>query len=197
MPTFGYSYGYYDYYDYVYDYYSTYLIVYAIIGLIVAIVFGCITKKINENKGYDGGFAWGFWLGVIGIIVVSCRAPAEDVFDSYSYSNNPLPRAQGTLPPGGWYCTGCGRQHAAYVTSCVCGKKKTTPGTVSHTPAAPAAPARPTPYKPTVTAAPAAPKPRMNEADVIHTLKEYKELLDSGVITHEEFEQKKRDLLGQ
>ena len=47
----------------------------AIIGLVVSIVFGCITKGINENKGYDGGFAWGFWLGWIGIIVVACRQP--------------------------------------------------------------------------------------------------------------------------
>ena len=42
--------------------------------IIVAVVFGLITKHINESKGYQGGFAWGFWLGFIGIIVVACRS---------------------------------------------------------------------------------------------------------------------------
>ncbi len=46
---------------------------YIIGGLIACIIFGCITKYINESKGYNGGFAWGFWLNIIGIIVVACK----------------------------------------------------------------------------------------------------------------------------
>ena len=46
---------------------------YIIGGVIVGIIFGCITKHINESKGYEGGFAWGFWLSFIGIIVVACK----------------------------------------------------------------------------------------------------------------------------
>ena len=42
-------------------------------GLITGSIFGLITKHINESKGYSGGFAWGFWLTVIGIIVVACK----------------------------------------------------------------------------------------------------------------------------
>lgn len=49
----------------------------AIVGLlaaiIVAVVWGFVTKTINENKGYSGGFAWGFFLGLIGLIVVLCK----------------------------------------------------------------------------------------------------------------------------
>ena len=41
--------------------------------LIVAIICGLITKSMNENKGYNGGFAWGFFLSIIGIIVVAVR----------------------------------------------------------------------------------------------------------------------------
>ena len=63
-----------NYSDYLSIFLSTYLVS-GIIGIIVACVFGAITKNINQSKGYDGGFAWGFWLGVIGIIVVSCRQP--------------------------------------------------------------------------------------------------------------------------
>ena len=36
-------------------------------------MLGIITRKINKSKGYDGGFGWGFGLGVIGIIVVAVR----------------------------------------------------------------------------------------------------------------------------
>jgi hypothetical protein len=36
-------------------------------------IFGVITRSINRNKGYDGGFAWGFFLGIVGIIVVAIR----------------------------------------------------------------------------------------------------------------------------
>ena len=51
-----------------------YSVGYLIGVIIVAVVFGLITKHINESKGYQGGFAWGFWLGFIGIIVVACRS---------------------------------------------------------------------------------------------------------------------------
>ena len=45
-----------------------------IIGsLIVCVIFGMITKYINNIKGYEGGFAWGFWLNLIGVIVVACK----------------------------------------------------------------------------------------------------------------------------
>jgi hypothetical protein len=54
---------------------DSYIIIELIVGLIGACIFGAITKGINEQKGYEGGFWWGFFLGVIGIIVVACRQP--------------------------------------------------------------------------------------------------------------------------
>lgn len=41
----------------------------------IMIGFGFITRHMNLKKGYQGGFAWGFWLGIIGIIVIACRKP--------------------------------------------------------------------------------------------------------------------------
>ena len=32
-----------------------------------------LAKYINEKKGYSNGFAWGAWLGIIGIIIVACK----------------------------------------------------------------------------------------------------------------------------
>ena len=41
--------------------------------LVIVCILGGITLHINKSKGYKGGFAWGFFLGIIGIIVVACR----------------------------------------------------------------------------------------------------------------------------
>ncbi|MDE6035743.1 MAG: hypothetical protein K2G36_07535 [Ruminococcus sp.] len=38
-----------------------------------AVIWGFVTRTISKNKGYKGGFWWGFWLNIIGVIVVACR----------------------------------------------------------------------------------------------------------------------------
>lgn len=49
-----------------------------IIGaLLNGILFGCLTRYLAKNKGYEGGFAWGFFLGLIGLIVVAARRNIE------------------------------------------------------------------------------------------------------------------------
>ena len=65
--------------------------------IIVAVICGFITKSMNENKGYDGGFAWGFFLAVIGIIVVAVRPYAkENTPPSTSGSMYPRPSSGNT-----------------------------------------------------------------------------------------------------
>ncbi len=41
--------------------------------LVVSIIFGFVTKAINNNRGREGGFWWGFWLWIIGVIIVALR----------------------------------------------------------------------------------------------------------------------------
>ncbi len=41
--------------------------------LIVNIILGFITKKMNAAKGIPGGYWWGFFLGITGVIVVALR----------------------------------------------------------------------------------------------------------------------------
>lgn len=58
-----------------------------IIGVLIAsCIFGFITKTMNENKGYQGGFAWGFWLTIIGVIVVACKP--DNRINSQQNQNN-------------------------------------------------------------------------------------------------------------
>ncbi len=77
-------YSYYSY-DSLMSSYMTYYIIYAVISIVVAvgirIGLGFLTRHMNEKKGYTGGFAWGFWLGTIGIIVVACKTDLRNMSD--------------------------------------------------------------------------------------------------------------------
>ena len=54
-------------------FYMKYIIIAVCVFLAQAFIFGFITRAIARSKGYDGGFWWGFFLGLIGLIVVAVR----------------------------------------------------------------------------------------------------------------------------
>ena len=83
-------------------------------------------------------------------------------------------RQQEILDEGGWKCV-CGRVNYHYVSSCACGKNRRE-GEVKKQ-------IREEPQK-------------IEEKSDTAKIKEYKELLDSGIITQEEFDAKKKQLLG-
>lgn len=93
--------------------------VYILIFLGVGIIFGIASKHINESKGYSGGFAWGFFLGLIGIIVVACK-PNINKQSSYSessgsdsdYYHRPSQPAYNT-----WKCV-CGQDNSENLNYC-------------------------------------------------------------------------------
>lgn len=90
-------------------------IVYYLISIICsiasAIVLGFASKAINEFKGYDGGFGWGFFLGVIGLIVVLakqtclseevCPVDISATTPNKTVSGNPQTAGQITCPKCG------------------------------------------------------------------------------------------------
>ena len=80
------------------------------------------------------------------------------------------------LRNGGWKCS-CGRVNAAYASSCVCGKSK---------------------YKETVPESEPVQHAEAvaDEIENAAAIREYKKLMDDGIITAEEFEAKKKQLLG-
>ena len=86
------------------------------------------------------------------------------------------------LASGGWKC-GCGRVNASYTSSCVCGRNKhggTVPEAVSVQQPSPAM------------------DDPVNNTEIANAaaIREYKKLMDDGIITAEEFEVKKKQLLG-
>ena len=45
-----------------------------LIGLLVwRIILGLVSSRVMKNRGCKGGFWWGFFLGVVGIIVEAVR----------------------------------------------------------------------------------------------------------------------------
>lgn len=49
------------------------MIGYLIGYLIVCLICGAISRAISSSRGMEGGFGWGFWLWIIGIIIVAVR----------------------------------------------------------------------------------------------------------------------------
>lgn len=43
------------------------------IFLAIHCIFGLTTLTIHSNRGLAGGFWWGFWFGILGIVVSALR----------------------------------------------------------------------------------------------------------------------------
>ena len=83
-----------------------------------------------------------------------------------------MKRNSQTIGEGGWRCA-CGKVHARYTSSCSCGRNKG--GALPPQPAV---------------------REIDNETKNAAAIREYKRLMDDGIITPEEFEAKKKQLLG-
>lgn len=144
-----------------------------------------VLKKKGSEDVYSGS--------PYGEHVPEYRKAEEDISESYpscygaNYGSNPA--GQRNAPPtdyahdhqilasGGWRCA-CGRVNAVYISSCACGRNKH-----GELPGEPA---------------PVVQHDAPEDAEVrnARAILEYKGLMDDGIITAEEFEAKKKQLLG-
>lgn len=166
-----------------------YLIVYLIVIIVRGAIWGIATNYVLENKGYnENWFWWGFFFGLIALIVALTK---PDIHSSYkgryheeiarSIRENDLLRA------GGWKCT-CGSVNANYVSTCSCGRNKRDIDLETAR--------KENANNGLVGQEIVMDKKEQAEAKTISAIKEYKELLDAGILTEEEFEAKKKQLLG-
>ena len=107
---------------------------------------------------------------------------------SVSVNRQLADRSDETMTEGGWKCAKCGKTHYAYESSCSCGASRfdTTPEetetpTESNT--------KTTEGEAEETEIPSKSNSRFDE------VRQYKNLLDEGIITQEEFDAKKKQLL--
>ncbi len=115
------------------------LFIYLAIYCVQGAVWGWAVKKVVENKGYrEDWFWWGFFFGIIALIVALTKpdlpkAPDESSTyfrDSSSIvGKNYVFKGFGTerkadYTKGEWRCTHCGKVNAGYVGTCGCGCDK-------------------------------------------------------------------------
>jgi len=95
-----------------------------IIYLIDGVIFGLITKYVSESKGYEGGFAWGFFLGLIGLLVVGFRPNiVTRTRDEKPIYSKPV-TVNKSEDEGTWLC-GCGAKNRKEALFCKdCGKRR-------------------------------------------------------------------------
>lgn len=90
-------------------------------SLLGNIIFGIISHIIAKQKGYTGGFWWGFFLSVIGLIVVACRTDKKLL----EGLNRPLIVENGSKPLNTWTCPECSTDVSESEAQCpVCGCKE-------------------------------------------------------------------------
>ena len=170
------------------------ILIFSIIG---GLIWGFIAKAIMDNKGYEnhGYFWWGFFFGLIPVIIAACKPtcysqqsithPAFSPSSVYTSSN------AANLAGCSWKCI-CGQTNANYIGTCSCGrsrrdverclaepKERETVAALSNK--------ENTQDSPKTSA--------KNQMEGIATIKAYKDLLDSGVISQEDFDKKKKELL--
>ena len=68
----------------VFEHFMAFYLICGIIGLISAVVMGFVCRYIVKNKNYpperNHGFLWGFFLGLIGLVVCAVK---PNYFDTY------------------------------------------------------------------------------------------------------------------
>jgi membrane protease subunit (stomatin/prohibitin family) len=78
-------------------------------SIIVGCIFGAITKSMYSNRGHEGGFWTGFFLGVIGIIIAATKSDikSQETYESIQYQRS-----------RGWNCLKCGSYNGEDQTFC-------------------------------------------------------------------------------
>ena len=183
--------------------------------LIYSLILGFIARYIAESKGYDGGFWWGFFLGVIGLLVVGFRPdnrtsdPSSAELPAWAKEPVSLSSSSGKAP--GWicacgatnpstidYCLACRRSKAEGMTPKVtcphCGAFNRAANTLCFACKKPLDGSESAVEECSESAAPEGPK---EATAFVAILEQLDRLHDQGILTDEEFQQKKADLLAR
>ena len=146
--------------------------------VIVGYIWGGAVQKIISDKGYqENWFWWGFFFGLFAWIAAWAK-PA--VYPPAAASPvSPLPYDRELPETGGWICS-CGRVNPSYTGTCACGKTKREIEEANLTQAKRRAERQ----------------LEREEIEKLNRVKAYKEFLDAGVITQEEYEAKRKEILG-
>lgn len=174
-----------------------------IVGYIVwGIFWGFATDAITSNKGYEESwFVWGFFFGLIAFVIALTKQDRsssgtefykDTVFSDIAkdYNNERI------LKENGWKCAKCGIINASYTGSCGCGNTKQENEDLRIRKAIEKNERMKLFNGEVRTVVSDEEQKIKQEQEIINSIKQYKELYDTGVITNDEFEKKKKELLG-
>ena len=181
-----------------------------IIDIIIGCIFGAVTNTIIHNKGYwyknwfwAGFFGWG--IAVI-VAAVQPEAPREpSLHEQQMRSQEQKSYVKGSMPtPAGYWKCDCGKANPPNVGTCSCGLKRSEAVRIQEEKRKAIIEKRKLAEEraASIAAKRAASSPDKehpsqvtDEQAKVKLLKEYKGLLDSGVISEEECQAKKKELL--
>ena len=154
------------------------MILVIVIFIIQGIIFGIATDTIVSNRGYDENwFWWGFFFGLIAMLVALSKPECRVVYAEQPYNDTGKSSRSVSDPDNDWKCT-CGRVNSKYVGTCACGKTREEIKNIEAE-----------------KQSEAQRQENLKENHLkLDTLMKMKQLLDSGAITEEEFDQKKKEL---
>ena len=142
--------------------------------ILQGLFWGFITQMIIDNKGRnENWFWWGFFFGLIAVLVALSKSHVVHNYDSYNsglfVGERDRVYEKNVIEDGGWKCHFCNRVNPSYTGTCACGRTKTD--TLNYQ--------------------------RINkeQMDSLDKIKKLKELLDMGALTQEEFDAKKKEFL--
>lgn len=100
----------------------------ALIAAQEAVGMGCIAWVIGQIKGRPDGFAWGLWLGLIGVVVVIFRRDRKNANETDNDDPPARPDALELMEADSkmWFCPGCGSARPSKEDFCPCGVRKTS-----------------------------------------------------------------------
>ena len=169
---------------------ALFIFICVLVIVIHGVFWGIMTQGVADRKGLGSNwFAWGFFLGMVGYILASNEEDRlHKTYTGVSQEAAGLSKKQTRYVPSYtqlrnnsqtvvqndfWTCT-CGRVNASYISTCACGRMKeiTAPSKIEKQ------------------------TDEEQELKNFALIRELKGLLDDGIITEEEFDLKKKQLLG-
>lgn len=150
-----------------------FIVIIIIVYIIQGVFWGNITNKVIEDKGYyDNWFWWGFFFNWIALLVAFSK-PVKIKDTSYDDGMLLEKWNDGNKHNNGrWECAFCHLVNESIVSTCACGKDREESEQYAKSQ-----------------------NTGVKEEDIILLLREYKELMDDGIITQAEFNAKKKELL--
>ena len=169
--------------------------VYFISVIVVGVICGAVCTAISSNSGMEGGFWWGFFLGIIGIIVVAVRPNDNSAVNGVPAVKDDEERI--------YYCPSC-RETFSCMSQQRCPQCQTIlrPTTVMFSAWKNLAAEEKDRLKAEFEAGRSMLDVKSGSADSqtanspYEEIRQLKGLLEDGIITQEEFEAKKKALLG-